>query len=614
MDELIRLMNYASRRKWSLVVIGAERVNEWNIQAQDAESLVDDEFPLPYLSETEIIDLVDLLEKHNSLGELTPLNPEARVQRLTGFAGRQLLVALHEATKGIPFEQILHNEYENIQPPEARLLYRDICALHRFGPPVRAGLISRVHGISFDDFRERFLDPLANVVSLKRDPKSGDYAYQARHSHIADIVFHNEVGNRDDRFDLLMRLIAKLNPDYSYDHEVIFHLVRARTIAEWFPDPQLGRRLYDATEESIGKLAGLCHQRGLYEMRVAGERSGLDRAERHIQEALELEPTSRAIKHSLSELSLRRGEFARTDLESASARADAARIASALTSGSRTAYPFHTLAKVAIADLRDAMRADELSPSELKTEAVGEAIKRAEDAIRSGLARFPNDSYLFSEEAELSGLLKNAQRALRASERAFQHNPRSEVVANRLSRIYVAQGDMDAALIILVKAVNANPGSRLLHYRYARTLMDRHPNADTENPDTILYHLQRSFSPGDRNLEAQFWYARQLWLAGREAEAQQIFESLGHAKLPFENRGVVQGMVKDATGQPIRFYGQITHLTETYGFIRQSAPSQRVFFRAGAGLDALNLHVDDRISYDLGFTLRGPFAERLQRA
>jgi tetratricopeptide (TPR) repeat protein len=457
------------------------------------------------------------------------------------------------------------------------------------------------------------LEPLANVVSLRKDPKSGDYTYQARHSYIADIVFHNEVSERQARFDLMMRLIERLNPDYSYDREVIFHLVRARTIAEWFPDPQLGRALYDATEQSIGKLAGISHQRGLYEMRVAGDRSGLDRADRYFQEALRLEPTSRPIKHSLAELSLRRSEVARTDLESAAARTEAARIASALTSGSHNAYPFHTLAKVAIADLRDAMRAEEQDPSDLKTDAVSEAIKQAEDVIRSGLARFPNDSYLLSEEAELGDLLKNATRALRSLEKAFQHNPRSDLIANRLSMIHIAQGDVDAALSILTKAIHANPGSRILHYRYARAMMDRHPNADTANSDTILYHLQRSFSPGDRNLEAQFWYARQLWMMGRELEAQQIFDTFTQAKLPFESRSLNRGIVKDENGTSVRFYGQIIHLADTYGFIRQSAPSQRVFFRTGFGSDGLSLHLNDRVSYDLGFTLRGPIAEHLQR-
>ena len=61
----------------------------------------------------------------------------------TKTADRQLLVALHEATRGLPFEQIIFDEYEGVVPERARRLYLDICALHQFGAPVRAGTISR---------------------------------------------------------------------------------------------------------------------------------------------------------------------------------------------------------------------------------------------------------------------------------------------------------------------------------------------------------------------------------------------------------------------------------------------------------------------------------------
>ncbi len=57
-DSLKILLGIATRRQWSVIIIAAERVNEWNIQGQDVEGLVDEEIRLPYLSETEIIDLV----------------------------------------------------------------------------------------------------------------------------------------------------------------------------------------------------------------------------------------------------------------------------------------------------------------------------------------------------------------------------------------------------------------------------------------------------------------------------------------------------------------------------------------------------------------------------
>jgi len=69
---------------------------------------------------------------------------------------------------------------KSIPLPEARRLYLDICCLHRFGPPVRAGLISRIHDISFDDFKERLFRPLEQVIRLRHDVKSGDYVYESR--------------------------------------------------------------------------------------------------------------------------------------------------------------------------------------------------------------------------------------------------------------------------------------------------------------------------------------------------------------------------------------------------------------------------------------------------
>ena len=612
-ESVRHLLNIATQRKWSLTIICAERVNEWNLQGQDAEGVIDEEFYLPYLSETEIIDLVDLLERHESLGELSTLTPEARVDRFVEFAGRQLLVALHEATRGLPLEQILENEYSSIQPPEARLLYLDICALHRLGPPVRAGLISRVHGIGFQEFLDRFLSPLENVVSLQKDKRSGDYVYQARHSYIADIIFETIVNDRNSRFDLLMRIIGKLNPDYSYDNDVLFQILRARTIAEWFPDPALGRVLYETAARSIGQHAGIAHQRGLYEMRVANDNTGFDRADQYLQEAISLDPSSRAFKHSLSELALKRSEIARSDLEAESNRQEAARLANQLTTGTASSYPYHTLAKVAVVNLREALKKEKQAPSDLTTEVVSEAINLAEKAIRNGLNRFPNDAYLLVEEAELGSLLSNATRALQALEKAFRQNVRSELIANRLALIHISQGSTDLALDVLRKALNANPGSRVLHFRYARTWLAQQTNADTSEPDQMLYHLQRSFSPGDNNLEAQFWFARQLCLMGQWNAAKPVFSNLSRRKLPYQMRKAVQGMVRDEHGQNRRFYGSISYISELFIFIQQTNPNLRVFFPLDPGEETSGtINQQDRVSYALGFNMRGPIATELE--
>ena len=116
--------------------------------------------------------------KHTAaLGFLASLTPDKRKHQLRDVYGRQLLVALHEATKNKSFRDIIRDEFHSIYPPEARILYLDVCSLHRLGPPVRAGLIGRVHGIRFEDFQEHFLLPLEQVIDVQRDASIGDWVY-----------------------------------------------------------------------------------------------------------------------------------------------------------------------------------------------------------------------------------------------------------------------------------------------------------------------------------------------------------------------------------------------------------------------------------------------------
>ena len=108
------------------------------------------------LSEAEIQRLLKKLAQHNCLGHLKNLTEKERLDTFRLTAERQLLVALHEATSGKSFEELVFDEYKNIVPAEARILYLDICTLHRLRVPVRAGLISRISGISYERFRGTF--------------------------------------------------------------------------------------------------------------------------------------------------------------------------------------------------------------------------------------------------------------------------------------------------------------------------------------------------------------------------------------------------------------------------------------------------------------------------
>ena len=607
------LIDRATVQKWPLKIIGATRINEWNFIEQEVGLAADEAVTIEYLTRSEIIELVLLLEEHGALGDLKRFDANERVVRLMEHAGRQLLVALHEATHGGSFEDILEDEFNGIPSAEAKIIYLDICALHRFGPPVRAGLISRIHGISFTEFDRRLFKPLENVVIATRRNGYGDYVYQARHNYIAELVFNRAAPTAAHKQEIILRIIDKINADYSYDEIVLYQLINARGLSSAIPDVPMGSAIYEAAERCVGRTARLLHQRALYEMRLAGDRGGLDRAAAFLAEAIEMEPSFSGLQHTLAELTLRRSDVARSDLEASSLRGDAARIAKRLAAKSETSYPHHTLAKIALAQLKQALASDAMSPTDLSAQAVNGAVQEAESIIRAGLGRFPNDPYLLTAEAELAGALQNADRALEALSRAFRHSPKSELVANRLAILLMARDDFAEAEKVLRAAIAANPGSHLLNFKYAMNLMRLHPGSEIDSPETILFHLRRAYRPGRTHREAQFWYARQLMLSGRESEGRAAFNEIKGYKTPESARNFDGAMVLGADAKPRKMAGQIVYAEATHVIIEQVSPKMRVYARrSGPLFDDDVLDIGSHVEYHLSFNGYGPIASDIR--
>lgn len=100
---------------------------------------------VPTLGDSDIDLLLDALERANRLGVLRELAPAERHQRLAKGCGRQLLVAMIEATSGLRFDAKIDSECRQLSG-ESGLVYA-ICAIANF---LRAGLtlqelLSAVH-------------------------------------------------------------------------------------------------------------------------------------------------------------------------------------------------------------------------------------------------------------------------------------------------------------------------------------------------------------------------------------------------------------------------------------------------------------------------------------
>ncbi|PKM15758.1 MAG: hypothetical protein CVV12_06340 [Gammaproteobacteria bacterium HGW-Gammaproteobacteria-2] len=610
-DSVSDLVAAAKRDKSPLVVIGGGRFNEWNVRAQNLESSVTAEYELKYLSRKETDDLIAQLELNDCLGELKRLSHEERVAQFNEVYGRQLLVALHEATRNAQFRDIIFDEYQKITPSEARLLYADICALHRFGSPVRAGLISRVHGISFESFQERFFRPLEQVVSLEMDERSGDWIYRARHPYIAEILYEQVFQTTAERFDNHAKFITRLNPAYSYDRRIIGDLLRGNKLADSFPDTTRGIAIFDLAVDALGDEPHIYHQKGIYLKRLAGDVVALRAAEEALLTAQELAPTDRTIKHSLAELALARSKLSTDPLERSAWRLEAIKKARPLLAAANGSHAFHTIAKAQVQALSDAL--DHQEDSTLSSDVVSEAIKSAEEVIRSGLQRFPGDGHLLAEEASLAHLLENDERAERALHRAFESNKRSQLIAKRYAIVLKARGKLPEAREVLRQALEHNPSGQDLNFDFAELLRALDPSVDSTNSEMLLSYYQRSFTKGDKNYRAQLLCARQLTLAGRHQDARPLYDHLKNAAVPFAIKSQVKEDVRHENGELRRFNGTISSRRESFGFVTLDAQGIGCYFNAQSMRSAVDLpQLGKRVALTLGFSFFGPSARDME--
>jgi len=597
MDTIEDFMIRARQDKLPLTIIGGERHHEWNTECEHLEAYLTDSYEVRYLSEKEIEALIDLLTRHKSLGHLEGMRLEEQKSALSKRAGRQLLVALHEATLGKPFSDIVLDEYKSITSRPAQSLYLTVCILHRLGVATRAGLISRVHGVPFSKFKEQLFAPLEFIVFASKHGLIRDYVYRSRHPHIAEIVFERVLVSSQDRFDEYLRIINALDVDYNTDREAFKGLTKARSLISLFRDPQMIRQLYTVAKTRSSEDPMLMQQEAIFEMTAPG--GSIDKATGLLQRAYKIAPYNKAIAHSLAELALKKADRASTILEKSKLRRESREIAlRILSKGSLSAYSYHTVIKIGLDELSELMEHGDES-------AIDRKIKEIEDSITKASQRFPDNSFIFEAEARFCKLINDNPKALDSLKKAFSINKRSPYIAIRLARMYEYNDDPENGLRILKECLEANPSDKSVNFRVAM-LLGKIPSA---NKAEIKHYLRRSFTEGDTNYEAQFWYARFVYMEREHEPALEVFRKLGEAHIDSRIKKEPRGVVKE-NNRPVRFTGTVSNIEASYGFIIREGLNDRIFthVRYSEPTQWQKLKPNRRVSFELGFNYRGPFA------
>jgi len=612
-DQILSCVQYSEAHGIKLSIITAERDNEWNTRCEALDKFVTASYPVRYLNNLEAESLVDKLTQHNALGLLAGLSREMQIKTFMERAQRQILVALHEATGGRPFEEILIDEFDRISPDAARLMYLDICTLNRFGVGVRAGLISRISGLDFRRFQAELFRPLEKVIYVEDSKYSGDKVYRARHPHIAEIVFNEALKDPERRLEQIVRIIRGINIDYTVDREAFNQLVRGKNVIESFASVEIGRALYKAAKESIGNDPVLLHQEGMFELNHRG--GSLSRAGDCLDNAERIAPHDKSIQHSIANMLRRKAQIEPNSLRRKEFRSRARVKLNKLQSGNtfRHSYEINTRLGLLIDEIKEEIFS---STTNLDTSSERTWIDKMEEIEKQFVQahqKFPEDEHILAMEASYRQSINDEPRVRAALERAFTLNPRLEWIGVRLADQFESRGDLKSSLEVLNKVTNENPSAKQAHLRLGKI---RSRSTKVEERQMALQHFRSGFSNGDTNYEAQFWYARELFIFGQYEASEKMFHMLKESPVSPFVRNEPREPIVEGTGVKVEFRGNIVKRESSFLFISSSTHGRDIFAYIGGSEPQhwSDLRLRDEVRFALAFSYRGPQAIDLRRA
>lgn len=364
------------------IIAAARSTRAERFSLRDDLMTVDARFVVaPPLTDADIDALIDALKSAGLLGQLAGLNQSERRQTFKGLAGRQLLVAMIEATSGRRFSEKIDDECSQL-PREQMLLYA-ICAL---ATRYRIGLdLDEILTASGEASAEQ----LARVDALKRQYlliETSDDRLIVRHRIVAEQVIswlRREGQLAEPVTGLLFAMAVQFLPDRrtsSRAFRVLVRLLNHQFMIEEIRNPAAVRQVYESISSVLGDDFHFWLQRGSFEL----ERGDLDLAENYLNQARGLASEDYRVRTAWSYMSLRRAAELAQNAESGwRERADQAmaELADVIEiRGAIDSYATHTLGSQG---LHYARRAP------LSTEDKTQLLERLRRAVTRGIAMHP---------------------------------------------------------------------------------------------------------------------------------------------------------------------------------------------------------------------------------
>lgn len=357
-------------------------------------------FPVPHLEDADISLLLDALTQAGRLGKLRDLPRNVQYAAFKKRAGRQLLVALLEATSDERFEEKIDRECSELSP-QAGLIY----AIAALATSLRSFVTKDELLLAVNDSSNAALNVIDRMTAQRLLVVTAGSEIRLRHRVIADraIEYYRLQGQLAQPLEnLLWTMATKTHPEspkYSREMKLLSRLMSHEFLISLTADRETPRRAYAAVDELLRWNYHYYLQRGSYEV----EAGDLHLAKNFLEQARNLAPDDYMVQTEWSYMSLKRAA-AHAGAAWAPTAADEAmlQLEEAISRrGAEDPYPYHILGSQGLSWVRRAPISDGARRRDF-----GRLLR----IVRDGLKNHPRDKGLaqLAEDLEREYLLTAA--------------------------------------------------------------------------------------------------------------------------------------------------------------------------------------------------------------
>ena len=343
--QLIGLIHDLGLSKEGVLVVFAMRshkVDDFAEPIRAAGKVIITEHVVPHLADDDIDKLIAVLDKHNRLGKLKGVSAQDRIKAFADQAGRQLLVAMIQATSGEDHERRAHDELMGLAGNQ-RYVYSLAC----LATATRHFLTKDEVLLASGDRKGDALAAMDRLVArhlLVAPPPA--YRLRARHRVIADLVV-NKLRDEDELTDILLGLTwavsSKVGPHLRRSDrlwKLVTRLINHQFLADMVGVPG-ARSIYIELEKLLAFDYHYLLQRGSLEV----ERGDIRLADQFLSQAHSLQSHDYKVVTAYSYMLMRKAWENPHNVEAKDLLAEGIENLKDVIQlkGNETRYPFHVL-------------------------------------------------------------------------------------------------------------------------------------------------------------------------------------------------------------------------------------------------------------------------------